>query len=122
MKTPKRNRKKMARPQPKSQRKSKSKGTRPKSKAGAPPPPRAGSPPVAAAAAPAPGGENWDASVSDTVVLPGRCATNAEQRHVVLDHAVSNVWAAEDIGMIHRVESNGRCMWVMWRGSSVPPL
>src|SRR6185436_2400940 len=120
MKTPKRNRKKMARPQPKSQSKSKSKGTRPKSKAGAPPPPRAGSPPVVAAAAP--GAENWDTSVSDTVVLPGRCAANAEERHVVLDHAVSNVWAAEDIGMIHRVESNGRCMWVMWRRSSVPPL
>src|SRR5689334_21266320 len=77
---------------------------------------RAGAAPVSAAAAPPNGvnAENWDASVSDTTVLGGRCAANAAERHVVLDHAVSNVWAAEDIGTIRRVESNGRCMWVMW--------
>jgi len=61
--------------------------------------------------------------VGDTVVLgPGRCAANAAERHVVLDHAVSNIWATEDIGMIQRVESNGRCMWVMWRRTSVTPI
>ncbi|HKX62718.1 MAG TPA: hypothetical protein VJS65_12750 [Verrucomicrobiae bacterium] len=83
-----------------------------------------GAPPPSAAAAGAAGiGENWDGAVGDTVVLgPGRCAANAAERHVVLDHAVSNSWATEDIGMIQRVESNGRCMWVMWRRTSVTPI
>jgi hypothetical protein len=76
----------------------------------------------AAAPVGSPGGmEDWDTLVADSAVF-GRCAANAAERHVVLDHAISNVWAAEDIGTIRRVESNGRCMWVMWRRTSAPPL
>lgn len=51
----------------------------------------------------------------------GHDATNAFERHVALDHVVTNVWATEDITMIRRVESAGAFKWVMWRRSDIPP-
>ena len=64
----------------------------------------------------------WDREVDDSNV-PGlnRPATNAFERHLALDHAVATIWITEDIGMIRRVESGGRFLWVMWRRTTLPP-
>jgi hypothetical protein len=62
----------------------------------------------------------WDGEVSDTASLP-QCAQTAQDRRAALDHALNGPWAAEDISMIRRVESEGRCLWVMWRLSTLPP-
>ena len=62
----------------------------------------------------------WDGEVSDTEVdTLNRCAKTPEERRLTLDYAV-NAWAAEDISMIRRVESQDRCLWVMWRRSTLP--
>ena len=66
-----------------------------------------------------PGGD--DEFLDSNVPGLGRNATNAYERHVALDHAVTGVWAAEDISAIRRVESTGSYKWVMWRRGSLPP-
>src|SRR6266404_1273964 len=53
-----------------------------------------------------------DSEVSDTASLP-QCAQTGQERRTALDHALSGPWAAEDISMIRRVESGGRCLWAM---------
>ena len=60
---------------------------------------------------------NWDGELSDSPV----CASTAQERRQTLDDALNGIWAAEDITLIQRIESEGRCMWVMWRRGSVPP-
>lgn len=66
-----------------------------------------------------PGGD--DEFLDSNVLSHGQNATSAYERHVALDHVVTNVWATEDITMIRRVESTGSYKWVMWRRGSLPP-
>ncbi|MBL9174745.1 MAG: hypothetical protein JNL10_14505 [Verrucomicrobiales bacterium] len=45
----------------------------------------------------------------------GHNAANAMERHLALEHAVSNVWAVEDISVLRRMEDAESGKWVMWR-------
>jgi hypothetical protein len=63
----------------------------------------------------------WDREISDTASPLNGCAEAAQDRRTALDHALNGSWAAEDISMIRRVESEGRCLWVMWRYPTLPP-
>jgi len=63
---------------------------------------------------------HWDRELTDKVVI-NKCAETPQELRQTLDHAVNNTWSAEDITMIRRVESEKRCMWVMWRRKTLPP-
>ncbi|MFO1458118.1 MAG: hypothetical protein U1G08_01825 [Verrucomicrobiota bacterium] len=57
-----------------------------------------------------------DAQLLD-VNVPGlsRNAVDAGERHQALEHAVTGVWAVEDIAALQRDESSESFKWVMWR-------